>query len=138
MTSRGATIGKRVKLLQGIWVDRFSNLEIGDNVSLARGITLVSAGGITIGDRTMVGHGSKLISAAHSIPKGRKPMRFSELVFKKIIIENDVWIGAQAVILPGVTVGEGAVVGAGAVVTKNVSPFAIVGGVPAKLIRMRD
>jgi maltose O-acetyltransferase len=65
-------------------------------------------------------------------------MRFSGSVLKKITIEKDVWIGAQAVILPGVTVGEGAVVGAGAVVTKDVPPFAIIGGAPARIIRMRD
>jgi acetyltransferase-like isoleucine patch superfamily enzyme len=55
----------------------------------------------------------------------------------KIVIGNDVWIGANAIILPGVTIGDGAVVGAGAVVTKDVAPYAIVGGVPAKLIRYR-
>ncbi|MEK5040732.1 DapH/DapD/GlmU-related protein [Sporosarcina sp. FSL K6-3457] len=55
----------------------------------------------------------------------------------KVIIGNDVWIGAHAVILPGVSIGNGAIVGAGAVVTKDVPPFAIVGGVPAKIIRYR-
>ncbi|MFB9276291.1 CatB-related O-acetyltransferase [Cohnella cellulosilytica] len=56
---------------------------------------------------------------------------------KKIVIGNDVWIGANAILLPGVTVGDGAVIGAGAVVTKDVPPYAIVGGVPARLIRYR-
>ncbi|MNI40841.1 Chloramphenicol acetyltransferase [compost metagenome] len=56
---------------------------------------------------------------------------------QKIVIGNDVWIGANAVILPGVTLGDGAVIGAGAVVTKDVPPYAIVGGVPAKVIRYR-
>jgi acetyltransferase-like isoleucine patch superfamily enzyme len=65
-------------------------------------------------------------------------MRFSGAFLKKITIEKDVWIGAQAIILPGVKVGEGAIVAAGAVVTKDVPPFAMVGGVPARVIRMRD
>jgi acetyltransferase-like isoleucine patch superfamily enzyme len=56
---------------------------------------------------------------------------------KKIMIGNDVWIGANAILLPGITIGDGAVIGAGAVVTKDVPPYAIVGGVPAKLIRYR-
>ncbi len=53
------------------------------------------------------------------------------------IIEDDVWIGRNAIIMPGVRIGKGSIVGAGAVVTKNVEPYSIVGGVPAKLIRKR-
>ncbi len=60
-----------------------------------------------------------------------------ELPHKSVIIEDDVWIGTNAIILPGVTIGQGAVIGAGAVVTKDVSPYAIVAGVPARLIRYR-
>lgn len=57
--------------------------------------------------------------------------------YKPIIIKNDVWIGARAVILDGVTIGDGAIIAAGSVVTKNVEPYTIVGGIPAKLIRRR-
>jgi acetyltransferase-like isoleucine patch superfamily enzyme len=138
MSLRGAMIGDRVKLLQGIWIDRFDGLRIGDDVSIAKGVLILAIGGVEIGDRSMVGPGSKLISAGHVIPKGRKPMRFSGVFLKKITIEKDVWIGAQVIILPGVKVGEGAIIAAGAVVTKDVPPFAIVGGVPARVIRMRD
>jgi acetyltransferase-like isoleucine patch superfamily enzyme len=138
MSLRGARIGDRVKLLKGIWVDRFEGLIIGDDVSIAKGVLILAVGGVEIGDRSMVGPGSKLISAGHVIPKDRKPMRFSGAFLKKITIEKDVWIGAQAIILPGVKVGEGAIVAAGAVVTKDVPPFAMVGGVPARVIRMRD
>jgi len=59
------------------------------------------------------------------------------LVNKEVIIENDVWIGANAIILPGVTIGNGAIIGAGAIVTKDVPPYAIVGGIPAKVIKYR-
>lgn len=61
----------------------------------------------------------------------------TEYPYRKVIIGNDVWIGARAMILGGVTIGDGAVVGAGAVVTKDVPPYAIVGGVPARIIRYR-
>jgi acetyltransferase-like isoleucine patch superfamily enzyme len=56
---------------------------------------------------------------------------------QKLLIDNDVWIGIRAIILPGVRIGEGAIVGAGAAVTKDVPPWSIVGGVPAKVIKRR-
>lgn len=57
--------------------------------------------------------------------------------FKKVIIENDVWIGARVIINPGVHISNGCIIGAGSVVTKDVAPYEIIGGVPAKLIRKR-
>lgn len=138
MSLRGAKIGRRVKLWSGIWVDRFDRLEIGDDVTIGKDVILVARGGVRIGHFTMVGHGSKLISVGHRIPPGRGQMRFSGPDLAAVVIEDDVWIAAQAVVLQGVTVGEGAVVAAGAVVTKDVPPFAVVGGIPAGLIRMRE
>lgn len=138
MRKRGATIGDRVKLLSGIWIDRFSELEINDDASLAKDITMVAAGGIQIGERTMIGYGTIILTANHRIPTNRGPMRFSGTELNKVTIEDDVWIGARVVLLPGITVGEGSIVGAGAVVNKDVQPFSIVGGVPAKVIRMRN
>lgn len=63
--------------------------------------------------------------------------RIPPIVVKKVEIGNDVWIGANAIILPGVVIGDGSIVAAGAIVTKNVPPYAVVGGVPAKVIRYR-
>jgi acetyltransferase-like isoleucine patch superfamily enzyme len=138
MALRGAKVGHRVKLLQGVWVDRFSSLTIGNDVSIAKDVIVVAIGGMNIGDRTMIGHGSKLISSGHKIPENRESMRFSGAYLKEVTIEDDAWLGTQVVILPGVTIGRGAVVAAGAVVTKDVPPFAVVGGVPATIIKMRD
>jgi maltose O-acetyltransferase len=56
---------------------------------------------------------------------------------KKVIIEDDVWIGRNAIIMPGIRIGKGSIIGAGSVVTKDVEPFSVVGGVPAKLIKKR-
>ena len=66
------------------------------------------------------------------------PAMWRTVVTRSIHIEEDAWIGAHAVILPGVTVGRGAVVGAGSVVTHDVPPYAIVAGVPARILRYRD
>lgn len=115
-------------------MDRFDCLEIGDDVTIGKDVILVASEGVRIGHFTMVGHGSKLISVGHRIPPGRGQMRFSGPDLAAVVIADNVWIAAQAVVLPSVTVGEGAVVAAGAVVTKDVSPFAVVGSVPARLI----
>ena len=138
MIARGAKIGKKLKAFEGIYIDRFHKINIDDDVSIGSHVIMIAAGGIKIGSRTMIGHGTKLISAGHNIPAKKGQMRFSGAFLDEIIIENDVWIGTQVVILPGVRIGEGAIVAAGAVVTKEVRPFSIVGGVPAKLIRMRE
>ena len=66
------------------------------------------------------------------IPMGQQGMRIAE-----VVIGNDVWIGMRVIIMPGIKIGDGAVIGAGAVVTKDVPDFAIVGGVPAKIIKYR-
>ena len=138
MIARGAKIGSRLKMFEGIHIDRFHKLIIGDDVSIGIRATIIAVGGVEIGSRTMIGHGSKIISAGHNIPENKGSMRFSGAYLNKITIENDVWVGAQAVILPGVTIGKGAVIAAGAVVTKTIKPFSVVGGVPAKLIKTRE
>ncbi len=85
----------------------------------------------------MMGPRVSLLAEQHVIDRVDIPMREQGTRRKGIIIEDDVWLGANCCVLDGVTVGRGAVVGAGAVVTKDVPPFAIVGGVPARIIRMR-
>jgi acetyltransferase-like isoleucine patch superfamily enzyme len=92
---------------------------------------------IVLGDNLLMGPGVKMFSSNHSSQIG-EPMNIQPYVEKDIIIGNDVWLGANAVIVAGVTIGDGAIVAAGSVVTKNVEPYTIVGGVPAKLIRKRE
>jgi maltose O-acetyltransferase len=138
MQMRGARVGRRVKVLGGVWIDRFSRLAIGDDVSLAYGVVMTGAGGIRIGSRSMVGYGAKILTVDHVVPPGRGSMRFSGAELKPVDIGEDVWIGAGAVVLPGATVGDGAIVGANAVVTRDVRCFAVVGGVPAVELRQRD
>ncbi len=88
-------------------------------------------GGIIIEDNVLIGPKVNLITENHSLnPNDRK-----SLICKPIVIKHNAWIGAAATILPGVTVGENAVVAAGAVVAKDVLPNTIVGGVPAKIIK---
>ncbi len=113
--------GAKVKLVAGerCWISRHCYFDF--------------AGSITLGDDVVVGHGVTFVTASHSL--GESSRRAGDFRGYPILIENGVWIGANATILPGITIGRGAVVAAGAVVTKNVPPDVIVAGVPARVLR---
>ena len=113
-------------------IDIGEQMSIGENVFINHGLTCMAAGGITIEDGVMIGPEAALLTANHD---------FDDLLIlkcKPILIKKKAWIGARAVILPGVTVGEGAVVASGAIVTKDVPPRTVVGGNPAKVIKYLD
>jgi acetyltransferase-like isoleucine patch superfamily enzyme len=93
-------------------------------------------GGIKIGNNVLIGPYSQLYSVDHG-HKGKKPNHRQRSIYSKIIIEDEVWIGANSIILKGVKIGKGAVIGAGSIVTKNVSPYTIYAGNPAKFIKKR-
>lgn len=106
-------------------------ITIGKNVFINHACSFLDMGGITIEDNVLIGPKVNLITENHPLnPDDRK-----SLVCKPIVIKRNAWIGAAATILPGVTIGENAVVAAGAVVTTDVLPNTIVGGVPAKIIK---
>ncbi len=110
---------------------------LGDNVSLNVGVRLDGgSAGIEIGDDTRIATGVAIYAFDHGIESGT-PIREQPVRSRGIRIGRDVWIGANACITDGVQIADGAVVGAGAVVTKDVAPGAVVGGVPARLIRQR-
>jgi acetyltransferase-like isoleucine patch superfamily enzyme len=94
-------------------------------------------GGISIGDYVMIAFQTVLQSAGHEMG-GREPMRVQPIVKAPIIVGADVWLGARSMVRYGVTIGDGAIVGMGAVVVKDVAPGTIVGGVPAKPIGARE
>jgi maltose O-acetyltransferase len=138
MKLRGARVGRGVKLFPHIWIDRFRNLKMGHQVSVGAGVVMISAGGIDIGDRCMIGHRAILLSSRHVIPENHEPMRFTGVINEPIVIEKDVWIGAGVVVLGGVNIGEGAVIGANAVITRDIPAFAVAAGVPARVLRFRE
>lgn len=92
---------------------------------------------IQFGNNCLLGPDVLIINSNHTIKKAHL-IREQNDSCSPIIIGNDVWIGAKAIILPGVIVGDGAVIAAGAVVTKDVEPYTVVGGVPAKIIKERE
>ena len=113
-----------------------SHVSIGDNSGI--GINASLTGCVIIGKNVMMGANCTMYSRNHTFERLDIPMR--EQGYSKeetIVIEDDVWIGGHVILLPGVHVGHGAIIGAGAVVTKDVPNYGIVGGNPAKLIRYR-
>jgi acetyltransferase-like isoleucine patch superfamily enzyme len=123
------------------WVHGPIHIDYGTNVKLGHGVfinfncTILDTCEVTVGARTLIGPNVSLYSGTHpEDPILRNGTNGPELG-KPIVIEEDVWIGGNVIILPGVTIGKGAVIGAGSVVTKNVPNFWIAAGNPAKAIR---
>ncbi len=96
-----------------------------------------SAGGLMIGKNVGIGPAVKIITSSHQMENCEKPILHQELQFKQVIIEDDCDIGVGVIILPGVTIGKGTFIGAGAVVTKNISAYSVAYGCPARIVRQR-
>lgn len=111
-----------------------SNIKIGDDTIIGEWVVLDGRDLLTIGDHVDIATGVMIYNAEHDIHSAS----FTKASFGKVEIEDYAFIGPRAIILPGVKIGRGAVVGAGAVVTKDVKPLSIVGGVPAKEIGTRE
>lgn len=107
------------------------NIHLGENVFINSGCKFQDQGGIFIGDRCLIGHNVVIATLNHHMDVDRR----GGMVPKPVRLGSDVWVGSGAILLPGITVGDGAVVAAGAVVTTDVAPRTIVGGNPARLIK---
>lgn len=116
------------------------NIHIGSNVFIGEATSIYALGGCTIRDGVMLADHVDIRTANHHYDGADlESIPFDQKIFlQPVVIEENAWIASHAVILPGVTVGEGAVVAAGAIVTKDVPPLAVVGGNPAKVIKYRD
>ena len=113
-------------------------LKVGDNSAIGKRSEISLNGGeITIGNFVRIASNVFITNANHAFSKTDTPIMEQEVVIRNVIIEDDVWIGHAAIILPGVSIGKGAIVAAGSVVTKNVEAFTIVGGNPARFIKSR-
>jgi len=124
---KNVDIGKHVKMSPSI--------ELGNNSGIGDGSYF--QGEVIIGNNVMMGPEVMFIAVNHNYDKMNIQMNMQGETREKIVIEDDVWIGARAIILSGVKIESGSIIGAGAVVTKNVEKNTIVGGVPAKKIKNR-
>lgn len=133
----GVVIGR------GSWIK--SRMEIGRGSGIGWNFCVRGSGKLVIGNYCAIGENVRIITSNHDASRLTLNFRLqSKVIGRRLVgsklgvtIGHDVWIGDQAIILPGVTIGNGAIIGAGAVVTKSVEPFTIVGGNPAVAIRKR-
>jgi len=107
-------------------------LSMGSGTSVGPGVTFYNLADLTIGSRVVISQNAYLCGGTHDYTRPTYP-----LLRKSLTIEDDVWIGAFAFLCPGVRIGQGAVVGACAVVTKDVAPWTVVAGNPARVVRQR-
>lgn len=122
--------GIEVTIQMPVVINQPEMVEIGDRASINAFVHIWGAGGVRIGQRTMVASHTAISSITHDYDSDEM---YRTVVTRPITIGNDVWIGTHAVILPGIQIGDGAVIGASCVVTRDVPPRAIVMGVPGTI-----
>lgn len=127
----GKPIDESFGLFPPFYTEFGKNITLGKNVFINSGCRFQDHGGITIGDGSLIGHNVVLATLNHDL----NPDNRGAMIPAPIVIGKRVWIGANATVLPGVSIGDGAVIAAGAVVTHDVEANTVVGGVPAKLIK---
>ena len=128
-------VGYRVddgfRLFPPVYTDFGKNIKIGKDVFVNSGCCFQDQGGVTLGDGCLVGHNVVFATLDHD----KRPGRRGDMTAAPIVVGKDVWIGAHATILKGVKIGDGAIVAAGAVVTRDVPPNTIAAGVPARVVK---
>jgi maltose O-acetyltransferase len=130
--------GINLRVADGVQIFNPQMISIGDNCYIGSGVHIYAWNEeINIGSDVLIAAGVKLITRKHGFADSGKPISQQGYTYGPIIIEDNVWVGFNAIILPNITVGRNSIIGAGAVVTRDVISDSIVGGVPARLISMR-
>lgn len=130
----GSTIDETFTMFPPFYTECGKNIHIGKNVFINCCCHFQDQGGITIGDGTLIGSHVVIATINHE----KDPEKRGDNLPAPVRIGKKVWIGSHATVLPGVTIGDGAIIAAGAVVTKNVPAYTVAAGVPAKVIRSVD
>lgn len=130
----GSSIDKSTVIFVPFYTNFGRHTKIGKNVFINHACSFLDLGGITIEDDVLIGPRVNLVTENHPV----NPAQRKSLLLNAILVKRNAWIGAGATILPGVTIGQNAIVAAGAVVNKDVPDNCIVGGIPARLIKSID
>ena len=130
------SFGKRCTLCENVEVrTNFSEIQIGDSVSLNRNTLVI--GKVNIGSNVSIAPNCVVVGSNHNFGRTDIPIKEQKVSSKGVVIGNDVWLGANVTVLDGVNIGTGCVIGAGAVVTKDVPPYSIAVGNPCRVIKAR-
>lgn len=129
--------GEGINVHQNVYFGQGHNIEIGSYSHLGVNCSLASRGGVVIGNYVLMGPDILILTGKHIFTDIDVPILQQGMEYEKVEIGNDVWIGARVIILPGVKIGDKSIIGSGSVVTSDVAPGDIVGGVPARQIRNR-
>ena len=127
----GKPVNPTLRIFPPLYTDFGKNIQVGKNVFINGGCHFQDQGGITLGDDCLIGHNVVFATLNHFI----EPSERASLRPAPIVLGKNVWVGSSSTILQGVTIGDNAIIAAGSVVTKDVPANAIVGGVPAHIIR---
>lgn len=127
----GRDVSPTFRLFPPFTADCGKNIRIGERVFINSGCRFQDQGGIILGDDALIGHNVVIATLNHDLD----PAQRATTIPQPVVLGDRVWIGANATVLPGVTIGDGAIVAAGAVVTKDVPARTVVGGAPARVLR---
>jgi acetyltransferase-like isoleucine patch superfamily enzyme len=125
--------GWAISVGQYVVIEGKKHIQIGNYSAIGSFVHIWGHGGVYIGERVLIASHTTITSLTHDYTG--ENVRFGKIIAKPVVIEDDAWIGSHAVIMPGITIGKGAIVGAGAIVTKDVAAHTIVAGSPAKFIK---
>jgi acetyltransferase-like isoleucine patch superfamily enzyme len=131
-----ASVGDNVYVGPRVVLKGLENLYIGNNVSIHSGCYFDACGTLDIGENVSIAHNCSILTFEHSWDDTSVPIKYNNIVKKEVHIREDVWIGCGVRILSGVDISSRSIVAAGAVVAKDVPPCSIVGGIPAKVIKV--
>lgn len=131
--------GEHFIINKGFFVAEPKRLTVGRHVFFNADVKIFNNHeSVTVGDFVSIGPRTVLVTFNYKTDDWKKPMMYKRVrTYKPITINDDVWIGSGCIILAGVTIGRGAIVAAGSVVSRDVAPYSVVGGVPARLLKMR-
>ncbi len=127
----GKKVDKTFRMFPPFYTDCGKNIKVGKNVFINSSCHFQDQGGIEISDGCLIGHNVTIATLNHEL----EPSRRQNLHPRKVKIGKNVWVGSNSIILPGITIGDGAIIGAGSIVTKDVGANTVVAGNPAKILK---
>lgn len=131
-------LGKQTLIQHGFRVTSPERVSIGSHCNFAQGVYITGGGGVSIGDWVGLGPDVKIWSVNHRFDDSKRPWQLQGFNRNAVVIEDDVWLAANVFVSPGTTIGRGAIVAAGSVVTRSVPAYAIFAGNPGRVIGWRN